>query len=209
MSTFFSIILSFPTVIFTVLLGVAVVYWLVCLLGIADMDGLDGDTGGALDFGGLMATLGFKGVPLPLILTLLFLFAWLTSYFADLLLGMGQAALWLRLLFGLLAIPLSLVVAVAATRVVIHPVRPLFQQVYQQPLQKRLLGTSCIIRSASVSRERGRADAHLADGSHVILQVRSDDTLPRNSRAVLIEYLPDENAYWVVPEAVFLAGHTG
>ena len=42
MDTFFAIAFSFPTVIFSVLLCVAIVYWLISLVGLGDIEA-DGD----------------------------------------------------------------------------------------------------------------------------------------------------------------------
>jgi len=47
MSTFVAEILAFPTVIFTILLAVALLYWLLSMLGMVDLDGLDGVDGAA------------------------------------------------------------------------------------------------------------------------------------------------------------------
>ncbi|MBD3895349.1 hypothetical protein IEI94_05745 [Halomonas sp. ML-15] len=207
MSIFLSIIISFPTVVFTVLLCVAVIYWLVSLSGMVDGDVLDGDVGGdgAVDFGGLLATLGLQGVPLPLMVTLLSLTGWLLSYFADLWLGVSTASGWLSWLLGIVLLLASLVGALFATAILIRPLRPLFVRAYHKPQEKQLIGTLCTIRSGSVGLGSGSADVHV-DGSHLILQVRSDSALARGDQAVLIEYLLEEQAYWVVPEKEF---HTG
>lgn len=46
MDEFLAASLSFPTVVFTVLLGIAVVYWLLVILGALGLDVLDADGGG-------------------------------------------------------------------------------------------------------------------------------------------------------------------
>ncbi|HCP22233.1 MAG TPA: hypothetical protein DIT77_13850, partial [Marinobacter hydrocarbonoclasticus] len=61
MDTFFAIAFSFPTVIFSVLLCVAIVYWLISLVGLGDIEA-DGDIDASGDFSGLMVTLGLQGV---------------------------------------------------------------------------------------------------------------------------------------------------
>ncbi|MGR2738709.1 hypothetical protein ACUY1T_09690 [Billgrantia sp. Q4P2] len=207
MSIFLSIVTSFPTVFFTALLCVAVIYWLVSLTGLVDGDALDGDIGGdgAVDFGGLLATLGLQGVPLPLMMTLLSLTGWLLSYFADLWLGISAAGGWLSWLLGTILFIASLVGAFVATAILVRPLRPLFTRAYHKPQEAQLIGTLCTIRSGSVGPSSGRADVHV-DGSHLILQVRSDTALARGDRAVLIEYMAEEQAYWVVPEKEFHSG---
>lgn len=207
MEAFLSITFSFPTAIFTVLLSVAVLYWLISLVGLVDADSGDADLDldGDGDMGGLMATLGLQGVPLPLVLTLLFLVAWLVSYFAELTLGSLFSSGFAGILFGVLVIPVAVVAGLLMTAVMVRPLRPLFRRAYKRPLEKQVIGTPCVVLSFNESTGQGRAEAH-RDGAHLILQIRSDVALARRDRAVLVEYLPDQRAYWVVPEADFASG---
>lgn len=211
MEAFIAVTFSFPTVLFTVLLAVAVIYWLISLVGLVDLDGggdADVDLDASSDMGGLMVTLGLQGVPLPLVLTLLFLGAWLTAYFADLMLGSLFGAGWGHILFGLVVIPLALVAGLLATAVLVRPLRPLFRRAYKRPLEKQIIGAGCVVLSFNANKGQGRAEVH-RDGAHLILKIRSDASLARRDRAVLVEYLPEHQAYWVVTEAEFLAGSSG
>ncbi|MGB2047950.1 MAG: hypothetical protein ACPHUC_08410, partial [Psychrobacter celer] len=84
----------YPTIIFTGLVMFVTLYWVVSLLGLADMDSVDfgdvgGDVGGDADvsnlsstgfFTGLMLKFGLYGVPLIIILSLISLIGWLLSY---------------------------------------------------------------------------------------------------------------------------------
>ncbi|WP_211243512.1 hypothetical protein [Chitiniphilus eburneus] len=60
-------IASFPTAIWTVLLGVVLVYWLAAMLGLVDIDALDvdGDLGEFVDLSGKLMALGLGGVLSP------------------------------------------------------------------------------------------------------------------------------------------------
>ncbi len=206
METFFAVAFSLPTVVFSVLLCVAIVYWLISLSGMGDVD-TDGDIDFVGDFSGLMVTLGLQGVPLPLVLTLLFLISWLASYFTDLVFGALVPSGILHWLYALAVMFIALVVGLLATSIVVRPLRPLFRRAYLPPLQKRIIGTPCVVISSSVSETSGRAEVHL-DGAHLVLQVRSDSPLSHRERAVLIEHIPDANAWWVVPETEFLSGES-
>lgn len=203
METFFAVAFSFPTAVFSVLLCVAIIYWLISLSGMGDVDA-EGDIDASGDFSGLMVTLGLQGVPLPLVLTLLFLIGWLTSYFIDLAFGALVPEGLLHWLYALAVIAVSLVVAVLSTSFLVRPLRPLFRRAYRLPLQKRIIGTPCVVISSTVTETSGRADAIL-DGAHLVLQVRSQTPLSHRERAVLIEHIPDKNAWWVVPESEFLS----
>ncbi len=80
---------SYPTVLFTVVLIVMVVYWLFAIVGLVDIDVLDldldlesdADLESLTGLAGLMVTLGLTGVPITIVLTVLALFAWLITYF--------------------------------------------------------------------------------------------------------------------------------
>lgn len=204
MPLFISIITTFPTVIFTVLLSVAVLYWLISLSGLVDSDVVEGDLddSGSLALGGLLATLGLHGVPLPLVITLLALAGWLFSYFVTLLLGIHLNPGLLLWLFNSVVLILGFVVATILTSFLIRPLRPLFRPAQRLPIEQRLIGKPCTIRSATVTKEKGHADAHI-DGDHLILQVRSDSALVRGERAFIIQYLVNEDAYWVMSEKDF------
>ncbi|HLT15050.1 MAG TPA: hypothetical protein VK006_13215 [Marinobacter sp.] len=204
METFFVVAFSFPTVVFSVLLCVAIVYWLISLLGMGDVE-TDGDIDAGGDFSGLMVTLGLQGVPLPLVLTLLFLIGWLASYFIDLVFGSVIPAGLLHWLYAAAVIFAALVAGVLVTSIVVRPLRPLFRRAYLPPLQKRIIGTPCVVTSSTVTETTGRGEAHL-DGAHLVLQLRSHTPLSHRDRAVIIEHIPEKNAWWVVPESEFYSG---
>lgn len=204
METFFVVAFSFPTVVFSVLLCVAIVYWLISLLGMGDVE-TDGDIDAGGDFSGLMVTLGLQGVPLPLVLTLLFLIGWLASYFIDLVFGSVIPAGLLHWLYAAAVIFAASVAGVLVTSIVVRPLRPLFRRAYLPPLQKRIIGTPCVVTSSTVTETTGRGEAHL-DGAHLVLQLRSHTPLSHRDRAVIIEHIPEKNAWWVVPESEFYSG---
>lgn len=205
MSIFLANILAFPTVIFTVLLGVAVLYWLISLTGLLGLDThADLDSGdGWLDLGGLMTTLGLRGVPLPMLITLVVLWAWLTTYSIQVVFASWLTGL-LGIVVGCVLIPVALLLGLVLSALLVRPFHGVLAEA-EQPTQTRILGCVCMISSPVVDQQQGRAEADL-DGAHLILQVRSSTPLVRGSRAVFVEYIAEKNLYWVVPEAEFLAG---
>src|SRR5690606_5510531 len=122
MIEFYTTALSFPTLLYSILLAFCVVYWLLAATGLVDSDtihgllhhhdGLDGfDTGhhhaNATDSAGVVARLGLSGVPFMLILSVQTFFGWLITYFAQLLLLQYLPAP-LRLLGGIAVLVLAL-----------------------------------------------------------------------------------------------------
>ncbi|MFG6665736.1 hypothetical protein ACGK9R_01345 [Halomonas sp. HNIBRBA4712] len=205
MPLFVFISTTFPTAIFSALLVMAVIYWLISLSGLGGDDLADGDMGDGLETGGLLATLGLEGVPLPLAITLVTLFGWVISYFSELLLGIHLGSGALHWLFGAVVLCLSFAAGIFLASLSIKPLRPLFKPALNLPTEQRLAGLVCTVRSGSVDRTRGRADAYV-EGDHLILQVRSDTPLERGDRAILINYLADEDAYRIIPEGEFHDG---
>lgn len=214
MDVFLQIVLSYPTVVYSVLLAVVVVYWLVAMLGMIDLDAVDGwfeadldlDAAEAVDsggFAGIMARFGLAGLPLMIVVTVLVLVGWLLSYFADYLLLRHLPGGLFRLLLGSGVVLATLVAAVPVTGVLLRPVRALYDRLRPEP-PRSLLGMAGTVRSPVV--DAGQGIAAVEDGgAGLVLQVRSDAVsgFRRGDRVVLLEYLEDVNAYRVVGEDEF------
>ncbi len=201
MQTFLDIALSFPTLVFSLLLAVAIGYWLLTLLGLMDTELLDlGGIGGEGEVGGFSGALlkfGLDGLPIALILSGIFLFAWVMSYFADFLMLRQLDPGLLRTALGAMMVALAFTIAVPLTGLALHPLRPLFANL-AGPEAASLLGREAIVRSPRVGPSQGEVD--LDDGgAGLILKVRSrDEEFLRGERVVLVEYLPEQNAYRVI-----------
>lgn len=218
MDPFYQNIASFPTIFFTFFLGLTVLYWLVAVLGIVDIDVLDfdiPDADGSMDvnpdnglstpdaLAGLMLRYGLAGVPVTIIISLISLFGWLVCYYlVHFLFGIIPDGL-LRYLAGIPVLLGSLYVAVLITAVVIKPLRPLFQKVQQQTV-KHVLGQTAIVRTSKVDKDFG--EVTLEDGgAGLILKARAtgDSVYSKGERVVLLEYLKENNHYRVVSEEEF------
>lgn len=208
MQIFYQIIMSFPTVLFTILLLVVLCYWLLAILGAVDISILDVDIDadasalGAVT--GFMMRLGLHGVPVTIILSLVAITGWLISYYIVYFLSGLFFTTLLRYLLGVPVFFGSLYAAVMLTAWMIKPLRPLFKRAEQQTI-KRVLGQVAIVRSTLVNRHAG--EATLADGgAGLILKVRSRDEVEfhRGDRVVLLEYIPEEYVYRVISEQEFL-----
>ena len=217
METYLEILSSYPTAVYTVLLGIVTVYWLLSALGLFEMDLLDGllgleaagdavgDAGGDSDGGALASLLikfGLDGVPLMVVFTLIALVGWSVCYLTDLhvLRGMtGSVGVLARtgtLVGGLLlSIPIS--------RVALMPVRRALH--HNRPVQQTpLLGRAATVRSPEITQNSGTAEIN-DGGAGLILQVRhaTPGLFVRGDRVVLIEYLSEENAYRVISAEEF------
>jgi hypothetical protein len=209
MELFLQTSLSFPVVLFSFLLCVVILYWLIAALGILEIDALDADL--SLDgegielegLAGLLMKLGLGGVPVTLVLSLLIFFAWVACYLIEMFFLRYLAFGWLRYPLGLLAVGLALVPAVPITATLCRPLRPLFRKL-ETTTSKSVLGQTAVVRSRRVNLQHG--EAVLEDGgAGLILRVRAEEArgFKRGDRVVLLEYLEAEHAYRVVSEDEF------
>ncbi|MEM1142154.1 MAG: DUF1449 domain-containing protein [Pseudomonadota bacterium] len=220
MNPFYQTIASFPTIVFTVLLGVVLLYWAIAVLGLVDIEFLDFDLPetdsvlGAADQGlsnpdvlaGLLLRFGLTGVPVTIIVSCIALFGWLISYYLSHFFLRPLPEGFLRFGAGIPILGLALYVATMITAQVIKPMRPLFKKALQQTV-KKVLGQSAVVRTSVVNAEFG--EALLEDGgAGLILKVRAtgDATYTRGDRVVLLEHRKDEGVYRVISEDEFRGG---
>jgi hypothetical protein len=211
MELFLQTSLAFPVVLLSFALCVAILYWFIAALGIVEVDLLDIEVESSFEnhslqpegLAGLLLKLGLNGVPVTLILTLLFFFSWLFCYFAELLLLRFLPLGILRYPLGLVVVFAALVLAVPVVGMLTRPLRPLFRKL-EATSNQSVLGQIAVVRSGRVSLTQG--EATLEDGgAGLILRVRADETLgfKRGDRVVLLEYLEAEHAYRVITEEEF------
>ncbi|HYH06060.1 MAG TPA: hypothetical protein VEK11_03270 [Thermoanaerobaculia bacterium] len=192
MSAFLAAVLSFPTVVFTVLLGLFLLYAIAALIGALDFHALDGILGihdastGALE--GVLHAFGVTGVPLTLFAGAVSLVGWTTAYLGDRFLpdstpvdtGIFVGASVLGLVLG--------------SRIV-RPLRHAFVDA-EGPHNRQLVGKICTIRSLRVSDNAGTAEV-----GDVVAEVRCfrENDLTLGSKAVVYDYDDQKNLYHVGP----------
>jgi len=221
MDPFYQNISSFPTAIFTFLLAVVTLYWVVAVLGLVDIDVLDfdipdadGSLGANVDtdvsipdaLAGLMLKIGLYGVPITIIISFISLFGWLICYYmVHVLAGVLPDGL-LRYLIGTPILLVALFLSMMITAFIIKALRPLFKKA-QQHTDKLVLGQTVVVRTSKVNNSFG--EAILDDGgAGLILKIRStgEQVFARGDRVVLLEYMKDENTYRVISEDEFKGG---
>ena len=198
----------YPTIIFTGLVMFVTLYWVVSLLGMADMDSVDlGESGGDADvstlsstgfFTGLMLKFGLYGVPLIIILSLISLIGWLLSYLYTSLLHQYYDSGVLYYLFGTGALIFVLVVSMWLTGIIISPIRKNIAKIPKRNSSNNV-GKIAVVRTLSVTDKHGEAELN-DGGAGLILKIRSDTNdglLKQGDRVMLIEYLDEANTYRV------------
>lgn len=196
--------LAFPTVIFTVLLLVATLWWLLVVLGLFDIEipglddiDLDGEGGGPLS--DALATLGLSRVPVAVGSSLVIFFAWLFT-----LVGLrGLAAVAPALATGVVVASvvalLALFLGAVAGGLVARLLAPAFVTV-EATGRHELVGKTCRITSPEVNTTDGRAE--LDDGAAgLILEVRrpSGAAMRRGDEALIYDYDSSHEVFLVAP----------
>lgn len=202
---------SFPTVVFTFLLGLAVLFWLVSLFGLFDgdslLDGLDGGDGTfeGEGVGGFLAALLWRfrlaGYPLTLVFTVVALFGWWLCYYVMVFVAPLLPWAWLRFPVGAVLLPFVLYAAAWLAGKTLLPLRRFFVQ--KEVSARGFVGKTAVVRTSRVDEAFG--EALLDDGgAGLIVQVRSRTPLACGARVVLLEFDAQKHVYHVVSEVDFL-----
>lgn len=206
MAEFLGAALAFPTLVYSVLLLVCVMYWLVAATGLVELDVFDGlDLDHDIQAGGIAAwlgRLGLAGVPLTLVLTLVILVAWIVTCMVHLIVLAPLPGV-LRWALGAVTALLALVPAVLVTSTVLRPLRGWLQRLKPPPIAS-LLGQVAVVRTPRVDARSGMADVD-DGGAGLILQVRAtaDQVYTRGARVVLVAHDAAANSWQVVSEDVY------
>lgn len=208
MTEFLNTALTFPTLLYSVLLAFCTVYWLLAATGIVDIDAVDGwlttdgDTAEPSVVAGMLAKLGLSGVPMMLVLTVLAFFGWLITYFVHLFL-LQHVPDSLRWIAGAGTLVAALLPGALVTSLLLRPLAAVIARL-RPPLPPSVLGRAGAVISPHADATSGRA--HVDDGgAGLILQVRAlpGERFARGDRVVLIEHLEPENSYRVMSETTF------
>ena len=205
MEAFFNNIFSFPTIVFTGLLLFMCVYWVLAIIGMIDIDILDAridlDMDGDLEgVAGLMVTLGFTGVPVTVVLTLLFLGGWAITFLIVHFFFLWGDSTLLNILVGSVVMIIAQALSIPITAFLIKPMRPIFRALNGPEVKKTFVGKSCVIKSTRVDEGFGEANI-VIDGADIIIKVRAnaDHNLHRGDAVLIGEKIDEQSIYWVEP----------
>jgi len=209
---------QFPTVIFSIGLGICLVYWLFVLLGALDIDLLGGGDavhgakGAAeglkgikldhghdadVDGGGVWDALGLASVPITISISVIMLVCWIASLLTMNYAGtsVGSLAGWLPAIV-LLAV---IIVGVPLAGLLVRPLGPIFE-VKEGKRNRDYVGHTCTVTTGHV--DDGFGQATVEDGGTVlVIPVRCDRTgvLGRGHKALIIDFDEARAAYVVEP----------
>jgi hypothetical protein len=217
-----ALVTTFPVVVYTVLLGAAVIYWLFVTVGAVSLDdGHDvgasggdhahagdawdgggdhhhGDHHGPSGLAGMLESLKLRSAPATVVVSVLVLFSWILSLFG---MEAASALLPVELLFAARGVVLVLapLLALVPTSFAIRPLAKIFVPAKAARSQD-LVGKVCTIRTGTVTDRFG--EASLEDGGAglvVRVRVESGEKLARGQQAVILGYDPDRHEFTVAP----------
>lgn len=214
MNPFHQTVTSFPTVVYTLLLIICVLYWVIAVLGLVDLEVLDIDMDGDIDssdsleaqtgIAGVLFKLGLNGVPLTIVLTIIALVGWIICYYAIYFGGALIPEFWpIELAFELVIFVAVTVFTVMLTAQIIKPIRSLFQKLDVDET-KHIVGQIAVVRSGVVNKDRG--EALMSDGgAGLLLQVRArgDEQFVKGDEVVVIEQNKERNIFHVIARSDF------
>ena len=204
MDLFLNDIFSFPTVIFTVVLIVLSLLWLLTLAGLFDLDILDIATEGDQEGGSAswLEKLGLNGVPLTVSLTLLDIYAFSFSYLARKYAAPLFDGVLTATAQGALIAAFAIIIALPLSVVCVRPLRRFFAT-HEAVSKSDLIGTVCTLTTSSINETFGQAVT--ADGMLLSVRTASPNTISKGTKIVLIDYLSEQDCYSVVTETELMA----
>jgi len=184
-------ILTFPSVIFTILLAIVVIYWLFVIIGTLDID-----TFGDFDIGDLFNIASLASTPLPVVFSIFTLWGWILTTLGTYYFVLPMPEMLWQLLMGL---AIFIVCALFSLYLTVQLIRP-FQQAFlitETPIGDKLVGKICAISTSRVDEKFGEAFYRDGKGTEVLLYVRATtpNTLTKGSKALIISYEATENTY--------------
>lgn len=199
--------MQFPSIVFTFLLGLLALYWLLVVIRIAPLELFERDSLKEDHLASTLVSLGFAGVPATLALTFILLIAGALTLAIEMLV--------LSLLpLGLLRIPVGVVV-LWGSLVIASPVAAALCQALHRGLHRyRPFTRRCLLGETVVVKERqGGGEVAFAvldnEPNGAVKLLSKADSLPvQGERRVLVKYLPAEGAYRSVSEQEYLETRT-
>jgi hypothetical protein len=201
MTDFLSNILSFPTLLFTGLLILVIIYWLLSLIGIADFD-MDGSGGMEIEVAespSFITKFKVDGIPVTITLSVVIFLSWVISFLVVHFYQDEDLESWLRAVIGAWVVLLSPILSVLLTGQILSPLRPLFDKMKNEAEGQKadsLVGKVAQVRTNKVSMSFGDADID-SGGASLILKIRAEEPndFKRGDRVILSDYYPNENTY--------------
>ncbi|ADH70840.1 MULTISPECIES: OB-fold-containig protein [Nocardiopsis] len=201
MGMFLDTAFGFPTVLFTPLLVVVAVYWLLVSVGATGSDALDSvdDSGEAAGLNSLMSRVGLGRVPVTVALSSLICVAWFVSMMGSIMTSLlHTTSTPLLIALGLVVLLIALVAAWAVTSGLVMSVQR-FLPSRSSGSRNELVGRTCVIRIGEANEGFGQAEITTAGGASISIPVRTTggEVLPVGSTALIFDHSTERDVFLV------------
>ncbi|WP_198263236.1 OB-fold-containig protein [sulfur-oxidizing endosymbiont of Gigantopelta aegis] len=204
------ILSGYPTGIYTVFIGLLLVFWLFVIIGALDLELISFDADIDVDaeieipgFVGLMHTLGLTGVPFTIVITILVFLAWVFSYIVSAYLIPLIPSSLVQILVATITLVGAFLLAVPITSRIVAPLQKLSQE-NQAKSNKDFLGSHCTVTSLSVDDTFGQGKIKTR-GASLIVRIRAElpNTIKKGDIVRPISYDENDNVYHIVTHEEF------
>ena len=195
--------MQFPSVVFTFLLGLLALYWLLVIIRLAPLELFERDSLKEDHLASTLVSLGFAGVPATLALTVILAIAAALTIAIELLVLRWLPLGLIRIPVGVLVLWGSLVIASPVSAGLCHVLHRGLHR-YHPFTRRCLLGQTVVVTESQGEGEQAFAVIDNEPNSTVKLLSKRDALPVQGERRVLVKYLPDEGAYRSVTEQEYL-----
>lgn len=188
----------------TCVVGLFMLYWMICILGVFGIDTLDLDLDGEVDGDAghsgsspLVAVLKFVNatdVPLMAVLSILSIFMWVMTMMGNYYLNPELNDGWIFAIFAG-----SFVIGIVLTKFATAPLVPVFRKMKELEKAEPAVGGVGVVISKSVDEKYGQVEQKRKEGAPAILNCRisGGEPIPRGSEVSVVSYDKDSGVYLV------------
>jgi len=188
----------------TCVVGVFMVYWITCVLGVFGIDSMDLDLDGDLDAdvdssipSPMVAILRFVNatdVPLMAVLTLLSIFMWVITMMGNYYLNPDLSDSLIFAIFGG-----SFVIGVILTKMATAPLVPVFRKMKELEKAEPAVGGFGVVISKHVDETYGQVEQKRKEGAPATLSCRTSGgvPIPRGTEVAIVSYDKESGTYLV------------
>lgn len=204
MTDFIANAFSFPTLFYTGLLILTILYWIASTLGLGEMelaDGLELEGVEAAETSGWMNRFKLDGIPVTISISFIIFLSWvicflMVHYYQD-----KITDDLIEVFLGFWIIILAPIISAPIVGTLLTPLKPIFKKLKESADGRKadsLIGHIATIRTNKVTSEFG--DAELDDeGASLILKVRAEEPndFKRGDGVIITKYNEEENTYQI------------
>lgn len=192
------------TVAITVMLGFCVIYWMLNVIGLIDLDMLDLDLDTDLDadasqsglahgvLGSILRFMNASDVPLMIILTGLFLLMWAINVIGNALLATGGNGMLAGVIFIV-----SFIASAMLVKLITAPLRPLFKAMQSGGNDEPVIGQEATVLSLTLDERGGQVEVHRPNGAPALLSAKltSGEPVSRGQHVIIFDQDSNTGTY--------------